>query len=99
MEIKTCEEYVLAQLDYTQKSNVELVARLNLLAKEIGELLKFINPQMDIEESKVKFDKVDAVEYLKKIEKINRIILNKPLEDEEQDKPVALEEDKEEEQE
>ena len=99
MEIKTCEQYVLAQLEYAQKSNVELIARLNLLAKEVGELLTFISPRMDIETNKIKFDEVDDTAYLKRMDRINRIILNKPLEDEEQDKPVALEEENQEEQE
>lgn len=40
MEIRTCEQYVLAELDYEQRRNERLVAENNKLAKQLDAMTK-----------------------------------------------------------
>ena len=86
MEIKTCEQYVLAQLGNLERLNANLTSRLTILSNTIHEILAYLCPTL--EGDKVKFNTVDAQEYIKKVDIINRVIANQPLEEEEEEEPV-----------
>lgn len=43
METKTCEQYVLAELDYEQRRNERLAAENNKLAKQLDAMTKRAN--------------------------------------------------------
>lgn len=89
MEIKTCEQYVLAQLDTLTRVHEQLTGRFIVLSKAINEIFKLINPHFN--GNNVEFDSVDGDKYLELLNKINGAISN-TLETKQEETPPIEEE-------
>lgn len=74
MEIKTCEQYVLSQLDTLTRVHEQLTGRFIVLSKSVNEIFRLINPHFNGD--KVEFYSVDGDKYLELLNKINGAIKN-----------------------